>query len=359
MHTVANESTIDMPATQLDRILENSRRLEGQRLATAVPKSCYNINVWRGMAGFFSSVAVWGGGIYLISISSHWLLWIPLGLLSGLGGWGLHCIAHECGHASFSKSRWFNSVIGHLSLVPMLYPFNGWKHIHDMHHANTNSLEKDTDWRPVTRGIFKKLSLADKAVYFGTRSLFFWLGTAHYQFKSGFRTDIFPKKSVRREVLRSLGFIAVVAAVSVTLVVMHAGWIGVLKYIVVPWIGMHAWFSATTLMHHTSEEIPFLKSGDWTVNASKLLMTTDYRYPKLLHFLTHNITIHTAHHVAPKVPFYRLFDAQRSIKESYPGMLRERPFAWKDLYAAVSRCHLYHYESGFYEPFAGSAKTRA
>jgi omega-6 fatty acid desaturase (delta-12 desaturase) len=358
MQAISNVLAIDIPTTRLDAILENSRRLEGQRLATAVPKSCYAINVWRGLAGFFASVAVWGGGIYLISIAPHWSLWIPLSLVSGLGGWGLHCIAHECGHASFSKSRLFNSIIGHISLVPMLYPFNGWKHIHDMHHANTNSLEKDTDWRPVTRGIFRKLSIVDKAIYFGTRSIFFWLGTAHYQFKSGFRTNIFPKRSVRMEVIRSFAFIAIVVAAAVPMVYIHAGWMGLFKYIALPWMGMHAWFSATTLMHHTSEEIPFLKSGDWNVNASKLLMTTDYKYPKWLHFLTHNITIHTAHHVAPKVPFYRLFDAQKSIKQAYPGMLREKPFAWKDLYVAVTRCHLYDYDSGFYEPFAGSAKPR-
>jgi omega-6 fatty acid desaturase (delta-12 desaturase) len=351
------QATLEEPArtarvSAVERIMADSRKLEGQRLATAVPKELYETKVWRGLLGFAASVAVWGGGIWLIAIAPHWSLWIPFALISGLGGWGLHCIAHECGHASFSKSKRLNGVIGHLALVPMLYPFNGWKHIHDMHHANTNSLEKDTDWRPVTRGIFGKLSLVDKAVYFGTRSVLFWLGTAHYQLKSGFRTDIFPKRSVRMEVRKSFLFILAVTAVTVPLVVMGHGWMGVFKFIVLPWVGMHAWFSATTLMHHTSQEIPFLKAGDWNVNASKLLLTTDYRYPKWLHFLTHNITIHTAHHVAPKVPFYHLVAAQKAIKAAYPGMLRERPFTWKALYVAVSQCHLYDFGTGLYEPFA-------
>ena len=82
------------------------------------------------------------------------------------------------------------------------------------------------------------------------------------------------------------------------------------------------WFSITTLMHHSAEDIPYLTREYWTRNASRLLVTTDYTYPRWLLFLTHNISLHTAHHVSPAVPFYHLRKAQAALKQAYPEMMR-------------------------------------
>jgi omega-6 fatty acid desaturase (delta-12 desaturase) len=312
------------------------------------------------MLGFFVSTSLWAGGIWLISISPHWGLWIPAALISGLGGWGLHCIAHDCGHGSFSRSKGFNYFIGQLSLIPLLYPFHGWRHVHNLHHANTNHLEKDTDWRPLIRPVYQRMPLVGRAIYRGTRSLFFWLGTAHYQLISGFNPNLFPSASARADVRRSMLFVAVVAGVVFPAVYLASGPMGMVKYLLLPWLGIHAWFSTTTLMHHTSEDLPFLQGKHWNKQASKLLLTTDYTHSKLLHFLTHNITVHTAHHVAPKIPFYNLIKARNQLEEDFPGMIRKRPFTWGALFRAVRKCHLYDTRTGFYESFgAGGSSTGA
>ena len=344
------QSTISSRAS-LDDFLRRSKEIENVRLGDLIPRACFAIDVRRGLLGFITSYAVWAAGLVLIALSPHWILWIPAALVSGLGGWGLHCIAHDCGHGSFSKSRRFNHAIGHLALLPMLYPFHGWRHVHNLHHANTNNLEKDTDWRPVDQGIYSRMPIKDKSVYFGTRSILFWLGTAHYELISGFNPGLFPERKMRTEVRRSIAFVVLVAAIVLPLVVYFAGPLGIVKFVVLPWLGMHAWFSATTLMHHTSEDVPFLLGKQWTKNASRLLLTTDYRYSRLLLFLTHNISIHTAHHVAPKVPFYRLNEAQAAIQAALPGMLREKRFSWRELYKAVRHCHLYEPKTGFYRAF--------
>jgi omega-6 fatty acid desaturase (delta-12 desaturase) len=349
------EATTGQPG--LEEVLSRARAIEGLRLADLVPRECFETRVWRGLLGFVVSYALWALGLWLIAISPHWILWIPASLLAGLGGWGLHCVAHDCGHGSFSPWRSFNYAIGHLALLPMLYPFHGWRHVHNLHHANTNNLEKDTDWRPVDRAVYRRMPFKDRAIYLGTRSVFFWLGTAHYELISGFNPGLFPESKARDDVKRSILFVALASVVIVPLVVHGAGIIGLLKFVLLPWIGMHAWFSATTLMHHTSMEVPFLSAKHWTRNASKLLLTTDYRYSRLLHFLTHNISIHTPHHVAPKVPFYNLETARAALERALPGMLRERDFSWRDLYLAARRCHLYNPRTGFYSAFGAIAES--
>jgi omega-6 fatty acid desaturase (delta-12 desaturase) len=341
-----------MENATMQKLLTRVRELEGVRLNEVIPPSCYERNLARGLLGFFGSYALWAAGLALVYASPHWSLWIPAWLLSGLGGWGLHCIAHDCGHGSFSSSRRANYAIGQIALMPLFYPFHGWRHVHNLHHTHTNSLERDTDWRPVSREVYERMGLIDRVIYRGTRSYFFWLGTAHYQLVSGFRPGFFPAQKHRVEVWRSIIAVFVLGVPALIALFQVGGPVALLKYALGPWLGIHAWFSAVTLMHHTSEELPFLPAKIWTKNASKILLTTDYRYSKLLELCTHNINVHTAHHIAPKIPFYHLPEAQAALKQSFPGFVREKPFSFAELGRAVRRCQLYDPATGFYRAFS-------
>ncbi|MFG3024977.1 fatty acid desaturase [Streptomyces sp. NPDC048254] len=336
------------PDAHFDDFLRRSRQIEGERLADAIPKEYFQPRVARGLLGFAVSWALYAGAVAGLLWSPNWWLRIPLWVVAGLGGWGLHCIAHDCGHGSFSRSRRFNHAVGHISLLPIVYPFHAWRHVHNMHHSSTNHLELDTDWRPLPAGMYDRMSLRQKLVYLSTRTWAFWGGTIDYWLKSGFRPGFFPKRQQRREVRRSMAFVLLVAVPYVTMLGWFFGVEGILVCFVAPWLVTHAWFSATTLMHHSASDVPYLTAEHWTRNVSRLLVTTDYVYPRWLLFLTHNISIHTAHHVAPVVPFYNLPRAQQALKRQYPGMVRERRFSFKQMWLIVRRLHFYDTESGFY-----------
>ena len=89
----------------------------------------------------------------------------------------------------------------------------------------------------------------------------------------------------------------------------------------------------------------------WTRNASKLLVTTDYVYPRWLLFLTHNISLHTAHHVAPAMPYYNLRKAQAALRTEYPEMVRVEKVSARKLWNIVRKCR-------FYDPISGLYSTR-
>jgi omega-6 fatty acid desaturase (delta-12 desaturase) len=342
------------PDERFDEFMRKSERLEGEVLAAAIPRECFEPRVWRGLLGFAVSWALYLGALAGILLASSWLLWIPLWIVAGLGGWGLHCIAHDCGHGSFSRSRRFNVAIGHVALLPLLYPFHAWRHVHYMHHSHANNLELDTDWTPLPRAVYRRLPIWQKAIYAATRTWAFWGGTINYWVTSAFRPSFFPTARMRRDVRRSIVFVLAAAVPYVAALTYFTGVRGVLLLLVGPWVATHAWFSVTTLMHHSSSEIPYLTSEHWTPNASRLLVTTDYVYPRWLLFLTHNISIHTPHHVAPVIPFYNLRRAQAALKGAYPGMLRERELKLRRLWTIVRRLHFYDTESGFYTDFSGS-----
>lgn len=331
--------------------LRKSEQIEGERLAAAIPREYFQPRVWRGLLGFAVSWVVYVGAIVSIAFTPNWGLWIPLWIVAGLGGWGLHCIAHDCGHGSFSRSRKLNFAIGHVALLPLIYPFHAWRHVHNMHHSHTNNLELDTDWRPIPAELYKRMPLWEKVIYHGTRTWAFWGGTINYWRVSGFRPSFFPKKEMRRDVRRSIVFVAVVGVLYFPPLVYFTGVRGLLLYFVGPWFATHAWFSLTTLMHHSSSDVPYLTEEHWTRNASRLLVTTDYVYPRWLLFLTHNISIHTPHHVAPVIPFYNLPKAQAALKDRYPGMVRERRLRWRHMWGILRRLHFYDTGSGFYADF--------
>lgn len=339
------------PDESFARFLRKSEQIRDERLAAAIPREFFQPRVRRGLLGFAVSWALYLGALAGVAAAPTPLLWIPLWIVAGLGGWGLHCIAHDCGHGSFSRSRRLNVAIGHVSLLPLLYPFHAWRHVHNMHHSHTNNLELDTDWRPVPAALYRRMPLREKAVYHATRTWACWGGTINYWWESGFRPGFYPKREMRRDVRRSMLFVAAAAVLVLGPLAYLTGIRGVLVYFVAPWVATHAWFSLTTLMHHSSSDVPYLTAEHWTRNASRLLVTTDYAYPRWLHFLTHNISIHTAHHVAPVVPFYNLPQAQAALRRAYPGMLRERPLRFGHLWSILRRLHFYDTRSGFYADF--------
>jgi len=340
------------PGKEFEDFLRKSELIKDERLAAAIPHEYFTPRPWRGMLGFVASLALYIGAIVGLAFSPTWLLYPPLLVAAGLGGWGLHCIAHDCGHGSFSRSRRFNFAIGHLALLPLVYPFHAWRHVHNLHHTYTNSLELDTDWKPIPAEMYERMPFLEKTIYRGTRTVAFWGGTVNYWRVSGFRPSFFPKKEMRRDVRRSVWFVAAVCVVYLPALFYFTGIPGVLLFFVGPWLTTHAWFSATTLMHHSSADVPYLTSEHWTKNAGRLLVTTDYLYPRWLLFLTHNISMHTAHHVAPPIPFYNLLKAQSALKEAYPGMIRERQLRFRYLWRIIRRLHFYDPESGFYTDFS-------
>ncbi|MBP5114209.1 fatty acid desaturase, partial [Pseudomonas protegens] len=96
-----------MPSQKNDKfndLLRRSQEIEGLRLTDAIPKHLYQPRVWRGMLSFVVSYMLYIGAIVAVA-HVHWMFYLPLWLVAGLGGWGLFCVAHDCGHNSFSRNR--------------------------------------------------------------------------------------------------------------------------------------------------------------------------------------------------------------------------------------------------------------
>ena len=342
------QSTIPVtPDRRFVEFVEKSAAIEGRKLLAAIPREYMKPSVARGFAGLAVSAALYLGAVIGIGVLDQWYLIVPLILIAGLGGWGMHCIGHDCGHGSFSRSRRLNFLVGHVALLPLLYPFHAWRHVHNWHHTHTNSLELDNDWRPISEEVYRRMPMRHRILYVSMRTWAVWAGSINYWVQS-IRPNNFPKKTTRREVRRSIVWVATAGGAYLTALTYLVGWQGLLLCFLAPWFAIHAWFSITTLMHHSSEDIPFLPAQYWSRNASKLLVTTDFVYPRWLLFFTHNISLHTAHHVSTAVPYYHLRKAQAALKEAYPDMVRVEKASVPKLWTILRKCRFYDPITGLY-----------
>jgi omega-6 fatty acid desaturase (delta-12 desaturase) len=353
------ENPVGRPASSSTAAAFSARThgLTMRDLVDAIPRDCFERRLSRQLLGMASSAAVLALAYAALVVNPFWWLLPPLWFLAGTAAWGLYVIGHECGHGSFSNSRRLDRVVGHIMLTPFLYPFHSWRLLHNRHHANTNSIEKDIDWRPLPAVVYRKLGWRSRHIYKLVRTAFWWAGTLHQWATMAFDLRQFAPGRERRAVGVSIAVVAAYAALFFPALAASTGLWGLVKYWAVPWIVAHGWFSTITLTHHTHPAVPFLDQRWWSPAAASLCMTMYCRYPRWAEFLGHDINVHIPHHVAPSIPFYHLRRAHTALQERWPDLVRETSFNWRHLVRVLSLCHLYNTKTGFYARFSDTRQA--
>ena len=133
-----------------------------QNLKAAIPAECFQPNVIKSLFYFFRDILIIGLLYAVAHYLDSWLFFPIFWLMQGTMFWALFVVGHDCGHQSFSKHKWLNDLIGHLSHTPILVPYHGWRISHRTHHKNTGNIDNDESWYPVTESEYKEMPLAQK-----------------------------------------------------------------------------------------------------------------------------------------------------------------------------------------------------
>lgn len=115
----------------------------------------------RKIAGKYMRIVPWGAVAWGIGNLLVWLSLWPLVLLGYLPLWLGFIIAtlnvalcylpsHEAQHNIIAGKgkplRWLNELVGHVSTIPMVYPYRVLRHTHYEHHAHCNDPVLDPDF---------------------------------------------------------------------------------------------------------------------------------------------------------------------------------------------------------------------
>ncbi|MBD2252822.1 DUF3474 domain-containing protein [Nostoc parmelioides] len=312
-----------------------------QDLKAAIPAECFQPNVGKSLFYFFRDVVIVSSLYAVAHYLDSWYFWPIFWLMQGTMFWALFVVGHDCGHQSFSKHKWLNDLVGHLTHTFILVPYHGWRISHRTHHKNTGNIDNDESWYPVTESQYKEMPLGQKI----GRYYVFLLAYPVYLFKRSPNKEgshFLPssslfKPSEKWDVITSTVLWTCMVA-SLGFLTYQWGWMWLLKYYAAPYIVFVIWLDLVTFLHHTEADIPWYRGEDWTF-LKGAISSIDRNYG-LVNHIHHDIGTHVAHHIFLNIPHYNLLKATEAIKPVMGEYYRksEEPI-WKSLWRSGVSCH--------------------
>ena len=332
-------------------------------LRAAVPDHCFEPAVGRSLAYFFLDIGIIAGLYATVAVIDAWwykpFFWFAQGTMF----WALFVIGHDCGHGSFSRHKWLNHFIGHLSHTPILVPYHGWRISHRTHHANTGNIETDESWYPITESRYKVMTWPEKLLRFYLPLLAYPIYLFRRSPSRPMGSHFLPgsplfKPSEKWYVLTSTFWL--------TGMVCFLGWLGyqygigfLVTYYAVPYIIFVMWLDLVTLLHHTEANIPWYSNKDWFFLKGALsTIDRDYGIFAPIH---HNIGTHVAHHIFLNIPHYHLRTATEAIKPVLGDYYRQsKAPIWQSFLRAYRDCHFVadHGSPLYYQPRSRVSSTK-
>jgi omega-6 fatty acid desaturase (delta-12 desaturase) len=221
-------------------------------------------------------------------------------------------IQHDCGHGSFLPSRRANDLLGRLCGVLTLTPYAHWRRQHAQHHGTWNDLDRRDGrgsdiystcltvaeyqalspwarrWHRLVRHPVVTLLLLPPIIFL-------------FVYRVPFDTPAAWREERRSLQLTNLALVAVHGSLGLALG--FGPTLLVLLAVIVP--ASIAGGVLFSLQHHF-EEAQWARHDAWNPVTAALAGSSFLRLPRVLQWFTGSIGFHHVHHLAPRIPNYRL-----------------------------------------------------
>jgi len=304
------------------------------------------------------------GVIFLENIYAR----IACSLLAGLMISLLFVVAHDAAHDSFTGSKTLNRVIARICYLPFLHNYNLWLIAHNRLHHQLTNLKGENSWSPLSKQEYDALPAWRQKLerfYRSPAGICF-----NYMVERWWKNKFFPYKRIigENKSVYWMDFLLLLAYL--------AGYLGVLAYagsvlihtsatelvllgFVVPFMYASFMVGMSVYLQHTHESIPWFATEAETKQMGRTEETTMHvRFPQWYNLVSHNVMEHTAHHVDPRIPLYRLAEAQKTLISVLGGEMSAITFTISGFLKTMSICKLYDYENHYWLDFDGHPTSR-
>jgi omega-6 fatty acid desaturase (delta-12 desaturase) len=226
---------------------------------------------------------------------------------------------HDCAHGSFFSSRTANDVCGFITGVLTFTPFAQWRRDHALHHASSGDLDRrgHGDIPTLTVREYLARSPAGRRRYrFLRHPCTLLFGGPIHLFVGQRRRDKSLASGPKQNASVWLTNAAIIALLTVAFATV--GWRSVLfayalPYYIAAMVGVGLFY-----VQHQFEDAYWAPHDEWRYADAALLGSSHLRLPAPLQWFTGNIGLHHVHHIAPRIPNYRL----QACHDSHPLFAR-------------------------------------
>ncbi len=303
-------------AEMLRRIVQHCKEFQGAHLHRSL-----------GQTGL--ALALYGGVIAVMFALVKIGLWPLALLLSPLAGGllvKLFIIQHDCGHGSYFHNKHANQALGFAISMLTFTPYAFWRDAHNRHHASSGDLDRrgvggvDT----LTVEEYRALSLPKRIMYrayrhpivlilIGAPVYFFFIQRLPLAGPMPFAETYQGMKF--RQVWKS------VLALNIALIVFYGGLsallgFGAVALVIGPAVSVAAWAGAWLFfVQHQYEDTYWAHRENWNYAEAAVFGSSHYKLPAPLRWLTGNIGLHHIHHLASRIPNYRLMECYKASED--------------------------------------------
>ena len=299
-------------------------RSERRALASAMA-AYQSPSLARSLAQFGTTFALFLAVLVAMYAAFHTVPWLTMLLAFPAAGLTvrLFIIQHDCGHGSFFRSRRLNGALGRFCGAMTFTPYGFWRRQHANHHASFNNLDRRDG------GIDIYSSCATLREYRALPPLRRWLYRASRHpvltqfvlppivflilYRVPFDT---PRTSHKRERMSVHATNLAIGAILVALMLKFGPWPVLLVHLPVMALAsiVGVWLFS---VQHRFEEAQWARQDSWSATDAALHGSSYLKLPRVLQWFTGNIGFHHIHHLASRVPNYRL----QACHESNAGLL--------------------------------------
>jgi omega-6 fatty acid desaturase (delta-12 desaturase) len=250
---------------------------------------------------------------------SIWLTLLLAPLAAGLMV-RIFVIQHDCGHGSLFRTRQINDWVGRACSLVTLTPFANWRRQHAGHHATWNNLGAraggadiysscltvaEYEALPLRRRLLHRVAMHPLvAQLLIPPVVFLVLYRLPFESPSSWRRERIGVWLTNLSIATLYGGLAFIFGLKAMLVVQLP--VAVIASIIGVWL-----FS----VQHRFENARWLSQEEWVPLTAAIDGCSYLKLPRVLQWFTGSIGYHHIHHLAPRVPNYRLQDCHEALPE--------------------------------------------
>jgi omega-6 fatty acid desaturase (delta-12 desaturase) len=251
----------------------------------------------------------------LMLFSLEYSYWLCLLLAIPAAGFvvRLFMIQHDCGHGSFFRSRQANDMLGRAIGVLTLTPYGYWRRTHAIHHATSGNLDRrgKGDVPVLTVAEYLDLPRWRRVAYRLSRNPLILLSLGPiYVFLLKHRLPVEMMGEGKDVWISAMSTNIAIAGVVIGMTTL----VGLQTFLMIQLpIALLASSIGVWLFYvqHQFEDTYWAHQDDWTFHTGAMHGSTHYDLPGPLRWFTANIGVHHVHHLASRIPSYRLSEVLR------------------------------------------------